>query len=186
MARGTEREAEEIAEGVRAEMGLSNLERLDPRSLLSYLEIPFVPLSQLGHDSRDEGVLAAVNFLRTEATSSLSAMTVFRGTKRLVVYADHHDAGRTNSDLCHEAGHALLMHEPAPVFGMHGCRAWDRSLEEEAQYLAGALLIPGKAARYAAKAGWSHQYMESRFCCSLDMVRWRDNVSGGRNLRRSR
>lgn len=177
------REAEEIAEGVREELNLSNLVALEPFSLLQFLGIPAISLMNLLQLSGDDSELAAaIDLLHQE--SSLSAMTVFRGNSRMIVYSDAHTQGRRNSDLCHEAAHALLLHPPAPAFDANGCRSWNGDIEEQAQFLAGTLLIPGKGARYAAKAGWSHEYMAQRFGCSVDLARWRDNTSGGVRLRR--
>lgn len=44
---------------------------------------------------------------------------------------------------------------PAQAFDDIGCRLWNQDVEDEADYLGGALLIPGKAARYAARADWT-------------------------------
>lgn len=186
MPRGFAAEAERLAEDTRAELGLSNIVALNPFELLRSLEIPYISLARLAEISGDPVVTEAVAYLQGEEAASLSAMTVFSGLKRLVVYNDAHSPERVNSDLCHEAGHALLMHEPAPAMDIHGCRSWDGAIETEAQYLAGTLLIPGKAARYAAKANWSLSQVARRFGCSPEMARWRDNVSGAIRLRNRR
>lgn len=184
MARGDRKFAEELAEDIRTELGLSNLVRLDPLRLLAHLQIPALSLTQLTELlPQDASLRESVAVLQSEDQSSLSAVTVFRGHRRLIVFNDKHPAGRRCSDLCHEAAHSLLLHPPAPPLDEHGCRAWDANLEEEADYLAGALLIPGKGARYAAKADWSLEHMATRFGCSVDMARWRNNVSGGQRLR---
>jgi len=175
------RQAEGLGQEIRQELGLSNLERLPAADLLRHLGLPMISLSQLGNG--EDALRDAVDYLRSEDASSLSAMTVFRGHRRAVVFNDAHDDGRQASDLCHEAAHAVLMHTPAAATDSLGCRIWDQEVEDEAGWLGGALLIPGKAARYAAKAGWTFQYMATRFGCSEQMARWRNNESGGQRLR---
>lgn len=179
-------EAERLAEDVRADLRLSNLVALSPFALLESLDIPVLPLRQLAELTADPKLYQAVYYLQQEESSSLSALTVFDGSRRLVVFNDAHLPERINSDLCHEAAHGLLMHEPAPALGLGGCRTWDGTIESEAQFVAGTLLVPGKAARYAAKAEWSLDQVAKRFGCSVSMARWRDNVSGAKNIRRRR
>jgi Zn-dependent peptidase ImmA (M78 family) len=125
-----------------------------------------------------------VRFLARAGEGHLSAATVFRAGRRLVVYNDSHPLPRQASDLCHEAAHALLLHEPMPAMDEHGCRLWNTEIEEEADYLGGALLILGKGARYYAKAEWSFTAIAARFECSEEMARWRNNASGGQRIRR--
>ena len=184
MRRGFKSEAEQIAEELRAELGLRNIDRLQPVVLLRHLEIPSVSLSRLADGATDPDLRRAAAFLQSEQASSLSAMTVFRGRRRLIVFNDSNDPGRQSSDLCHEAGHAILLHQPAQALDLTGCRIWEEAIEKEADYLAGVLLIPGKGARYAAKCKWSLQRTADHFGCSVDMARWRDNESGGLRLRR--
>lgn len=180
------REAEELAEEVRADLGIENIFALDPMTLLKDLDIPAISLTQLAtlDAGRDALLGQSISLLQDEAAGGLSAVTVFGPSgNRMIVFNDSHSLGRRNSDLCHEASHALLLHPPSVALDALGCRAWNPQIEEEAQHLAGALLIPGKAVRYAAKAGWSREYVAQRFGCSTQMVTWRDNIAGGKRLR---
>lgn len=182
LRRGFKSEAEELAEGLRAELGVGNIHRIDAHRLFQYLEIPAMALTALAATSADRGLKEVVEALRGESLSGLSAVTVFRGSRRLVVFNDAHSPERQASDLCHEASHGILLHAPGPALDSGGCRAWDSQIEEEAQFLAGAILIPGKGARYFAKAGWPHEAVASHFGCSVEMARWRYNVSGGARM----
>jgi Zn-dependent peptidase ImmA (M78 family) len=165
----------------RADIGIKNIVKLDPLELVSYLEIPTISLSDLLRlDLSVPGIEEAVAVLQGEEHSALSAMTVFAGTKRMIVYNDRHEPARQASDISHEAAHGLLLHQPAPAFDERGCRAWDSTIEAEAAYLGGALLIPGKGARYIAKAKLSVDAAAKRFGCSQQMVNWRLNESGAR------
>jgi Zn-dependent peptidase ImmA (M78 family) len=48
-------------------------------------------------------------------TDSFSAVTVFRGYRRLIVHNENHHPHRQASNLAHELSHTLLEHEPSPV-----------------------------------------------------------------------
>jgi Zn-dependent peptidase ImmA (M78 family) len=176
-------EAESIAEEIRKELGIGNINRLDPTRLADHLDIPVWSLTLLQELSGH--VLAmrkAIAVLHGPEESSLSAITVFRGTERVIVFNEQHGAVRQASDICHELAHGLLLHPPTPAFSDHGCRSWNTEIEDEANYLGGALLIPGKGARWMAKCGLSSGDSAARFGCSLEMVAWRLNASGARRF----
>ena len=181
--KGFKVDAESIAEELRVELKVGNIRALDPMAAARALEIPVLSLAQLrAVRPQDSSLEEAVRVLYGPEQSSLSAVTVFLGTKRLIVYNQQHDAGRQASDICHELAHGLLFHEPAPMLDDIGCRSWNSEMEQEADYLGGALLIPGKGARYAAKAGLTDEETARRFRCSREMATWRLNESGGRKL----
>ncbi len=178
--------AESTAEDVRAEMQVRNIDCLDPLALARHLEIPVMSLSDLlGLAGHDDALEDAVGVLRGSESGALSAVTVFGDRGRLIVYNDSHDPARRASDLTHELAHGLLLHQPNVALGPGGCRAWDEGIENEASYLGGALLIPGRAARWSAKRRMSVAATAARFSCSTDMVNWRWNESGSRRLMRS-
>jgi len=118
-------------------------------------------------------------FSQVEA-GAFSAVTVFRGFARLIVYNDAHTPGRRASDITHECSHGLLLHEPMPALDGAGCRNWDRAAEDEAQWLAGALLITEEAALMIARRGMSLAEAALAFGTSEPMVRFRVNVTGAR------
>jgi Zn-dependent peptidase ImmA (M78 family) len=167
-------------------MHLPNIARLDPLALARHLEIPVLSLSELRvHAGHLDGLSDAVDVLQGEEQSALSAVTVFRDTERLIVYNDSHGAARRASDLTHEVAHGLLLHQPTVALGLGGCRAWDGDIENEASFLGGALLIPGKAARWSVMRQMSVEQVARRFGCSPEMVNWRWNESGARRLMRA-
>jgi hypothetical protein len=172
-----------MAEDVRQEMGIGNIARLNPSDLADHLDIPIWSLGVLAELSDPIPELRwAIEILHGPEESSLSAMTVFNGSERVILFNERHKAPRQASDLCHELAHGLLLHEPVPAFDERGCRAWNSEIEDEADYLGGALLLPGKGARWAAKSGLSPEGAAMRFGCSIEMVNWRLNASGARRL----
>jgi hypothetical protein len=51
-------------------------------------------------------------------------------------------------------------------------------LEDEANFLAGVLLIPAKAAWWIAKRNLPFTLAAQKYGCSQDVVRWQVNVTG--------
>lgn len=172
---GFKSEANAIAREVREELGLRMLDRLDPLILADHLDIPVIGLSEVESEAP-----AAVEHLGRIEPEAFSAVTVFHGTRRTIVHNDFHSAGRQASDVTHELAHALLLHPPTPALDDRGCRFWNRDIEDEADWLAGALLITEDAALSIARQGTSVAEAAQRFGVSGRMVQYRLNVTGAR------
>jgi len=173
--RGFKTEANSTAAEVRGELGLGPLDALDPRALADHLEIPVVPLSAIGADAPD-----AAHHLHSVEPRAFSAVTVFCGCKRTIVHNDGHTPGRQASDIAHELSHGLLLHPPTPALDDRGCRHWNQDVEDEANWLAGALLITPQAALSIARSALPEDEAAARFGVSNQMVRFRVNVTGAR------
>lgn len=174
---GFKTEAESTALEVRAELGLQATDRLDPLALAEHLEIPVVPLSHFHSDAPD-----AVRHLQDINHEAFSAVTVFCGSRRIIVHNDAHVPGRRASNLTHELSHGLLLHPPAPALDDRGCRRWDPTIEKEADILAGVLLLPQEACIAMALQGASDSQVALAFGTSVDMARWRMGASGARKI----
>ncbi|WP_284740759.1 ImmA/IrrE family metallo-endopeptidase [Amycolatopsis sp. RTGN1] len=178
--RGFKAEAERLALTMRKELGLTAYPRLDPYRLAEHLSISVRPLTSLQNQGSE--IVSAIRVLHGPEASSFSAVTVFRGTERVVVHNEAHPPGRQASNITHELSHGLLLHPAAPVLDGRGCRNWNPDAEDEANFLAGALLVPSKAAWWIAKQGRPFEQAAEDYGCSVDMVRWRVNVTGARRL----
>ena len=175
LRRGFKSEANEIARQVRRELGLGLSAPLDPWKLAAYLDIPVENLGSM----KAEAAQAVRQFTQKDH-EAFSAVTVFYGYKRLIVVNDAHSRGRQASSVAHELAHSLLWHEPAPAFGGDGTREWNSEQEEEAQWLAGALLISEEAALIIVRDKLTLEVAVQRYGTSIDMVRGRINVTGAR------
>lgn len=147
----------------------------NPWALAAYLDVSVIPLSDFGADAPR----ARDHFTKVE-TDAFSAVTVFDGLRRAIVHNDAHLPGRQASNVTHELGHALLLHPPTPALDHRGCRLWDHSIEDEAQWLAGALLLTEDAALWIVRSGTSVTPAAERFGISEQMVTYRINVTGAR------
>lgn len=171
---GFKTEANDIANEVRAELGLGPLEALDPHRLASFLAIPVLALSELVQDD------AGIRHLIGVEPDAFSAVTVFDGTRRLIVHNDGHAPTRQASNLSHELSHGLLGHPPTPALDDTGCRIWSDAIEGEATWLAGILLVTEAATIEIAGGRWSPAEAARYFGVSEQMIQFRVNATGAR------
>ena len=180
MRRGFKTQANQIAREVRGELGLGPTDPLDPWKLAAFLDIPVIGLTDLAAAIPD-----AVHHFQQIEPGAFSAATVFAGTRRIIVHNDVHRPARQASNVTHEGAHGLLLHEPIPAFGPHGCRIWRDEVEEEAQWLAGVLLITEEAAVAVARGNLPVAMAASRYGVSEQMMQYRLNVTAAyRRVRR--
>jgi Zn-dependent peptidase ImmA (M78 family) len=132
-------ECELIALEKRRELGLGAEDPLDPRALAADLAIEVVSIARF----RDEHA-GDVRLLTKFDTEAFSAATVFCGPRCVIIYNPAHTEQEINRSIAHELGHILLEHRPRwPIFDERtGERMGDPCKEAEADYLAGALLVP--------------------------------------------
>jgi Zn-dependent peptidase ImmA (M78 family) len=168
--RGFPAECERHALEVRADLGIEAEERLDPQALADHLAIPIHSMGDLEAHCPD-----SVSQLRDRDRGCFSALTLFSGTKRLIIYNPAHAPGRQANSIAHEFGHVLLEHPPAPVRDADGHRHWSGQHEREADLMAATLLVPrsgilpvmyrlgGDVSAAATHFGVSRQLMTWRF-----------------------
>ena len=111
-----------------------------------------------------------------------SAITIPGKRRPLIVYNPAHSAARQNSDLMHELAHILLGHKPTRVFiapntGL-ALRAHDKVQEEEANWLAGCLLLPREVLLHIKADSLTDEAACRRYGVSAKMLIYRMNISG--------
>jgi Zn-dependent peptidase ImmA (M78 family) len=175
LRRGFKKEANAIAVEIRQELSLRPTEPLKPLELAEHLAIPVIPLSSFEREA--PSMVRQFSFVDR---SAFSAITVFHGTKRIIVHNDRHSAGRQASNLAHELSHGLLLHPPRPALDGRGCRDWDHVEELEADWLAGTILVPDEAAIVIARQGLSVAQAAELYGVSEQMMTFRLNVTAAR------
>lgn len=171
---GFKAEAERISMEVRLELGLSSNDCLPCVDLATHLEIPVIALTDLLDSGADP---VWVRLLQGNG-AKFSALTVVDGTRRLIVFNQRHPPGRRANSLAHELSHTLLDHPPRPAIGDGGCRRWDTEVESEADWLAGALLVPRDGALRWHRDGRSIADGAIHFGVSEALFSWRLNHTG--------
>lgn len=174
MRRGFKTEAEAIALELRGEMDLGPHERIDCVELAAHLAIEVVPVTALiGAGATADDVNCMVS-----DEMGFSAMTVYRRTKCKIFYNPFHPATRTANSVAHEISHVVLEHEPGPVLTAKGTRFWNQTQEEEADWLAGAILVPREGALRVLASGGSMTDGADHFGVSAQLFGWRANHTG--------
>ena len=176
LRRGFKAEAERISAEVRAELELGPLDRLDPFHFADHLGVQVFGLRELARF--DGGGANFVHVLQGAERDAFSAITIFRGDRRLIVHNDSHAPTRQASNIAHEMSHCILEHPPSPLLSPEGCRYWNTRVEEEADWLAGALLIPREGALTLTKRNVPIDRMAARYGVSEQLCRWRINETG--------
>ena len=78
------------------------------------------------------------------------------------MHNDAHHRYRQNSNVAHEFSHALLFHESTPALDDLGSRYWNQNIEDEAQWLAGVLLMTEDATLHVVRRAWSMEQIGER------------------------
>lgn len=169
---GFKTEANDIARDIRAELGLKLADPLDPWALAQHLEIPVIGLSSYGTDAPR----AVEHFGQTDLMA-FSAVTVFHGTRRVIVHNDAQPRGRQANNLAHEISHGLLQHPPTPALNEQGCRNWNKDVEDEAAWLGAALLVSEEAALSVARKRVPLNEAAETYGVSVEVMRMRLNVT---------
>ena len=171
---GFKASANRVAIGLRRQLGVASQAPIDVYALAEHLGISVVPLSMF-----KEWCAEQVTQLTNRNGGGFSASLIsFGDGRRMVIVNDDHSPARQNSDIAHEIGHTLLAHPLEVLSSMIGCRDFDPDLEEEANYLAGYLLVPNEAAWSIVKSGMAMEIAQTTYGVSRQMLDWRLNKSG--------
>lgn len=178
MHRGFKSYAEGLAVQVRKEMGITAHGRLCAFELANFLGVPTLGFSKLVPAARNFGV-SAKQFKALE--KEVHGLCIPLGTGRAILYNDNNLSARQQSDIAHEASHILLRHPLADIVtGAVGERT--KELEDEAAHLGGTLLLPLPAALHVLRQRMSMDVAAMEYGISTEMVTYRCNVSGARQI----
>ncbi len=187
MERGFKARCEEMAHSLRLELHLEPADPLSPDELASYLDVYIWSVTDLGLSAED------VRQLVNEDPDAWSAITVSALGREAIIVNPNHRGGRYSSDVMHELAHLLLGHTPRSWFFAGSedlaLRAYDPAAEEEANWLAGALLLPREALVSTKRQRASDQVICERYGVSRQMLAFRKRVTAvdrqfGRDARR--
>ena len=175
--RGFKTWSEQTALRARQKLKLPASSPLDPFRFADLLGLSVVTpteLSDLAVDVRQR--------LVHDHRDCWSAITVTDGASHLIVVNPSHARTRLNSSLAHEIAHIILGHEPSMMFmspnsGM-ALRTHNEEQEEEANWLAGCLLLPREALMLIRRMGKSAEDACLEYGVSSAMLRFRFNVTG--------
>lgn len=176
MRRGFKARAEELASDARVALGLQDGDRLDPWRHAERLGVVVMALDDMPLAARHRDQLTLID------PDSWSGMTLEEAGLQLIVLNPIHAKTRQCSTLMHELSHIQLKHVPARVdvsaSGLMLLSEYDEAQEAEADWLAGALLLPRSALIRERGRGRSPADIASLFGVSLDLCQWRLRMTG--------
>jgi hypothetical protein len=171
---GFKTEAEVLATEQRRELGLEVTDRFDPFALADHLAIPVISFAECAR--RMGGSSSSVSHVGL-LHKHVSAVTAFRGRRRIILFNDSSVPARRRSDLSHELSHTLLEHPPTLLHDPARYQP-NADLEDEAEFLGGALLVPRAGALELMAKGMSTSDVADHYGVSLQMARWRVRGTG--------
>lgn len=177
LRRGFKTWCENAAMSYRSDLGLSRSSPLDPAHLANHLRIVvWAPKEIPGIDPQ------VLNHLTVVDPDSWDAVTIQSDGVMAIVLNSVPSIARRNNSLAHELSHIILAHEPAHVFhtpeGHMMMNEYNAVHEEEANCLAGTLLLPRAALMIAIREGMDVARIGEHFRVSSQLVRMRWSVTG--------
>jgi Zn-dependent peptidase ImmA (M78 family) len=123
-----------------------------------------------------------LRILLHDDSDSWSAVTISTEDQNLVILNSAHARTRLASDLVHELAHLLLGHSPSRIDltedGSLMLSTYDRQQEDEANWLAGCLLLPRNALVMIRRQRLDLTLAARQYGTSVDMLKYRINVTG--------
>lgn len=173
MRRGFKAEAERLSQKVRADLDLHPTDRLPLDRLAALLKAEIRSAADLIEIER----LEEIDILQPGA---FSACTFEIGERRVIVWNPLSTAGRITSDIAHELSHLLLKHAVKDVqtvgdLTFFGC---DPDEEQEANWLAGCLLLPRTLLVAQVRRGASAADLVEQYEVSSQMANYRLRATG--------
>jgi len=176
-ARGFKTWCETISLQHRRTLKLRPIDPLDPQVVAKSLGVRIHGVDEVPNlDPR------AIQTLLYDDPDSWSAVTITNGRQNVIIFNSSHRGGRPASDLMHELAHVIIGHEPARVDvtedGSLILNTYNRDQEDEANWLAGCLLLPRDALLWIKHQGLEPREAAKQYGVSVAMLHYRVNVSG--------
>ncbi len=179
LKRGFKANTEKLAKEYREKLNIHPCDALCAFRLAEYLKI---------------GVYKAIEFINSEEYINLlkgengqkcewSALTMTASSgSQIIIHNPFHSEARQQSDLMHELAHIICdhVHEKKehdfelPI----GLRSYNSIQEEEAKCLGATLQLATPCLLWAAKRQMSNEEIASHFNSSMEMVKYRMNITG--------
>ena len=175
--RGFKSWAERTSLGLRRELGLGLSSPLAYGQLAEHLGVELLTLRQI------PGLPDSVRHqLDEEDPWGWSAVGFETGERTFVIYNERHSTPRQASNVTHELAHFMLGHETGTIIlspdGLLAMRSYNQKQENEADWLAGCLLLPRPALLRMAKMAIPE--IAEQFGVSQRLASYRINITGVR------
>lgn len=176
MRYGFKASAERISKAIRTDLHLAPSEVLCPWELAQHLGIVVLDFDELPISDNDAHQLTSVD------PGSWSALTLKAHGLSGIILNPAHGKPRQRNDLMHEIAHIHLGHVPHRVDtgpgGLLLVSDFSREQEQEADWLAAALLVPREALLMCRRAGHSVAQICAKYGISRQLCEWRLRMTG--------
>jgi len=177
MRHGFKAQAERLSLELRAEQSLTASCKLLPRVFLASIGITiWEPKEIPGIDH------AHVIQLTETDPDSWSGCTIKENGHTAIIINPTHPITRQANTLMHEWSHIKLRHKPNRVDrspnGLLLLSDYPKDIEDEADWLAGALLLPREGILQSRKQGLTAERIAQHYGVSKDLTNWRLRMTG--------
>jgi Zn-dependent peptidase ImmA (M78 family) len=174
--RGFKAQAERLALEARESLGLKKLAPIDPWAVAKSLGVEVLEFDSLTLAKPHRRQLLTVD------PESWSGLTLRNEDGYFVVLNPSHPRTRQCSTLMHELAHIQLKHVPSrvdiSVSGLMLLSDYPDDQEREADWLAGAILLPRDALHCYRRKGWDTAAICEEFGISAQLCEWRIRMTG--------
>jgi hypothetical protein len=184
--RGFKTWCETVATEKRRALKVALTAPLDPRLVAKEMHVVIRYIEEIPNLAS-----GTVEQLTVNDPSVWSAVTLCHNGRYLVVLNSAHPKTREANTLMHELAHLIIGHKPARLDitsdGLMILSSYDKQHEDEADWLAAALLLPREALLHARRTGMHDQEAANAYGCSVQLFTFRIQTTGvDLQLRRSR
>ena len=177
MRRGFKAWSERTSVEYRQALGIPLAVALDTYRLADLLGVRVTTAESIPTLSKE-----SLHQLTVEDSESWSAVTLSWGDRRLAILNSGHSPARQTSSLAHELSHVILNHSSDSTRlseeGLLFRACYDKEQEDEADWLAGCLLVPRDGLMEAYRKTQSNARLAGWFGVSGKMITWRLRKTG--------
>lgn len=177
MRHGFKSQAEKLSLAHRQKSNLSAFDRIDPKQFLESLGYVIWSPSDVPGISADH-----LNHLLSVDSDSWSGVTIREGDAVAIIINSVHPTTRQANTMMHEWAHIELRHKPNRVdrsaAGLLLLSDYPAEVEDEADWLAGAILAPRDGLMRCRANGMATDEIAAHFGISSELVNWRMRMTG--------
>lgn len=176
MRRGFKSEAEKIAATERAAIGLKPIEPIDACAYAHHRGVVVLDIAALKLPEKHRKQLVDMD------CESWSGLTLKEGGRHFILVNPAHAPTRQVNTLMHELAHIYLRHVPSRVdlskSGLMLLSDYPDQQEQEADWLAGVMLLPRVALIHYRSRGWVVEQICAKYGVSAQLCEWRIRMTG--------
>ena len=177
MRRGFKAWCERTASEYRQALGVPLDEALDPWVFAAFLDVLVLTPQDIPGLSD-----TSLKQLTVSDCDSWSAVTMSHSGINLVILNSSQSVTRQANSLVHELAHIILNHKAdnaqVSAEGLLFRAQFDKEQEDEADWLAGCILVPGEGLLQACRRRHSPPLLARQFGVSQKLIDWRLRMTG--------